>query len=359
MCSPTHQRCGDNRGMTLTELLVVIAILMLLSVVVLPNIAGTIDSRRIREGARGVSSFVARAQSRAIGSVEPRGLILQPTAADADIAIDLFFADVPTAYGGEYPDSRVTFSYDDQNAPTVASLTYVRAGGLDTDTAQRVSATDICHDGDSIQFGGRGPYFRWTKPNLVTMWTGNNQNYRNTPWPRSDADGIPFKIQRQPGRASAGLLQLQRGAAVDLAWSTLGTRVLSNALPAAVLGAGVTGRIVSDQTQPICILFDGSGKPTEIYHSGGLRTVIAEPIFLLVGLAELCGNPPLLLAPGESASTQTERRGANWQYSDAAWLCIDNNTGITKFGPVDPRATSVLESQRYIRMTIGLGVTER
>jgi len=106
-------------------------------------------------------------------------------------------------------------------------------------------------------------------------------------------------------------------------------------------------------------LFDGSGKPSELYHSGGLRTVIAEPLFLLVGLAELCGNMPVVLAPGEAVSSEGERRGANWQYADSAWLCIDNNTGVVKFGPVDPRATTVITSQRYIRMTIGLGVTER
>ena len=195
---------------------------------------------------------------------------------------------------------------------------------------------------------------------MVTMWADNGRSNRNTPWPRSEgSEGLSFKISRQPTRASTGVLQLQRGAAIDLAWSVLGSRVLSNTLPAAALGPDITGRIVTNPSQPICLLFDSAGKPTEMFHSGGMRTVVAEPLFLLIGLTDLCGNTPVVLAPGESTAPQKERRGANWQYGDSAWLCIDNNTGITKFGPVNPRASSVIESQRYIRMTIGLGVTER
>jgi len=43
---------GPAAGFTLVELLVVIAIMGLLAVIVLPNIAGTITSRRYREAAR-------------------------------------------------------------------------------------------------------------------------------------------------------------------------------------------------------------------------------------------------------------------------------------------------------------------
>jgi type II secretory pathway pseudopilin PulG len=345
--------------MTLVELLVVVAILLLLSVVTVPNIAGTIEARRIREAARSVSSFVARSQSRAIGSPVPRGLILQPTSADPDIAIDLFFADVPEEYAGDSVSSRAVITWNNPNQPTRAELAYRNDGGVDAETTNRLTNTDICRSGDSIQFGGRGAYFRWDPPNLVTMWADNGRSNRNTPWPRPGPEGLSFKISRQPTRASTGVLQLQRGAAIDLAWSVLGSRVLSNTLPDAALGPGITGRVVTDQSQPICVLFDSAGKPTEMFHSGGMRTVIAEPLFLLIGLTDLCGNTPVVLAPGESAALQKERRGANWQYGDSAWLCIDNNTGITKFGPVNPRASSVIESQRYIRMTIGIGVTER
>ncbi|NCY03785.1 MAG: prepilin-type N-terminal cleavage/methylation domain-containing protein, partial [Planctomycetia bacterium] len=84
-----------RRGFTLIELLVVIAILGLLSVVAIPTISGTIDSRRYRDAARDVSAFVARCQSRSIGSRSPKGVMLQPLAANTAAALDLFFADVP------------------------------------------------------------------------------------------------------------------------------------------------------------------------------------------------------------------------------------------------------------------------
>jgi type II secretory pathway pseudopilin PulG len=359
------RRCPNRHrpsAITLTELLVVIAILLILSVTVLPNLTAAIDSRRIREASRAVSTFVARAQSRTIGAVEPRGFMLQPAAADADVAVDLYFADVPPAYAGQEQDSVVRILPYGESLPTSVTAEFLRRGERDDNTSQEI--TRLCSDGDGIQFGGRGPYYRFTPPNVVSMWADDGQTPRNTPWPRGfsvygpDA-GLPFRIRRQPSRASSGLLQLQRGAAIDLSWSTMGTRVLSGTLAGDDLGPGITGRIVTNPTQPICVLFDAAGRPAELWHSGGVRTVISEPLFLLMGLAELCGNRPVRLSAGESASQESDRRGANWQYSDASWLCIDHNTGTVKFGPVAPRAASVLESQRYIRMTIGLGITER
>jgi prepilin-type N-terminal cleavage/methylation domain-containing protein len=62
--------------MTLVELLVVITILGLLAVTVLPSLATSAESRRTRETTRMVSSFIAKAQGRAIGRQEWSGLKL-------------------------------------------------------------------------------------------------------------------------------------------------------------------------------------------------------------------------------------------------------------------------------------------
>ena len=93
---------------TLIELLVVVAILGLLSAIVLPNIAGNINSRRYREGSRSVSSFVSRCQSRAIGASASRGVMLQPLAASSSSCLDLYFADTPLTYSGELTTSVAT-----------------------------------------------------------------------------------------------------------------------------------------------------------------------------------------------------------------------------------------------------------
>jgi len=176
-----------------------------------------------------------------------------------------------------------------------------------------------------------------------------NQSPRNTAWPRTTDSGAPFRILPQPRRASSGLLQLQRGAAIDLAWSCLGGRTL-----------GMGGIIAaSAQQAPVAVMFDAAGKPSELIHSGGLRTRITEPLFLLIGALDAAGNQYVAAANTSTGLESDQRVGANWQYADSVWLCIDHNTGLVKQGPVAPQATTVYESQRFIRLAVGLGITEQ
>ena len=55
----------------------------------------------------------------------------------------------------------------------------------------------FCYNGDSIQFGGVGSYFKFVPgvpggiPPAVTMWTANNQNPFNTSLPQT---GINFRF---------------------------------------------------------------------------------------------------------------------------------------------------------------------
>jgi hypothetical protein len=86
---------------------------------------------------------------------------------------------------------------------------------------------------------------------------------------------------------------------------------------------------------------------------------VTEPLFLLIGSSQLSGNDYVPSLSGDSGIDPEQREGTNWQYTDSAWLCIDNNSGVVKYGPVAPAATSVLASQRYVRQTVGLGVSER
>jgi prepilin-type N-terminal cleavage/methylation domain-containing protein len=333
----------QRRGFTLMELLVVVAILGLLSVIVLPNISGNINSRRYREAARDVSGFVARCQSRAIGAAEPRGVMIQPLTADPKTAIDLYFANTPEAYAGE-TSSSVAFVPEVLDA-TAGPLPVTFDGATQARFAMQ---PDFCKPGDAIQFGGRGAKYKFIPPNQVTMWAGDNQNPRNTSWPRAGGAGLPFTIWRQPTRGTGGALQLQKGAAVDLYWSCLGTRAFHT-----FMGTSMTDNSVN-------IMFDASGKPTEIVHSGGARTTVGEPIFLLIGEVELAGNSYDPAVSRDASGTSAENRGgANWQYGDCIWLCIDSNSGVVKSGYVLPGSRSVIESQRTIRLSIGYGVSER
>lgn len=326
---------------TLVELLVVITILGLLSVVVIPSISGTINARRYRDAASDVSAFIARCHSRAIGGRGPKGVMLQPLTANTAAAIDLFFADAPDVYAGETMSSVATIEAG-QNLIT-GPLTV----SFDVGTQSRLSQTGFCNAGDSIQFGAGGGVFKFLPPNQITMWFEDNQNIRNTAWPRA-ASGLPFKIWRQPTRGTGGSLQVQKGACVDLAWSCLGTTPFS-----AFMGSDISDKSIS-------IMFDSAGKPTEIVHSGGLRTSVSAPVFLLIGDAAIAGNAyDPVVSRDNSLPRPDDRGGANWQYGDCSWVCIDNNSGAVKSGPVASGAKTVLASQRNVRLTIGYGVADQ
>jgi prepilin-type N-terminal cleavage/methylation domain-containing protein len=325
---------------TLIELLVVVAILGLLSAIVIPNIAGNMNSRRYREGARSVSSFVSRCQSRSIGAAAQRGVMLQPLAPDPAACLDLYYADTPPTYSGETLTSVASVPKDSYTASSEVIF--------DNDTKNRLAIPGFCTAGDAIQFGGVGPKYKFIPPASVTMWFEDNQNIRNSSWPR--ATGLPFRIWRQPSRGTGGALQLQKGAAVDLPWCCLGTRAFRDFMNP---GGGFP-------VAPISILFDSSGKPSEIVHSGGQRTSVGSPIFLLLGESELAGNGyNAAVAGSRSLPAPEDRVGANWQYTDCVWLCIDNHSGVVRSANVFGGATTVLDSQRSVRMGIAYAGGEK
>jgi prepilin-type N-terminal cleavage/methylation domain-containing protein len=342
---PTIRR----RGMTVLELMVVVMILGLLAVVVLPSLTESIDSRRYREVARSVASFIARAQVRALDAGEPKGFMIQPLEGDPQAAIELFLASTPSAYCGESVASWVTI----EDVGANANVSQLRLE-FDPLSRSRIDAGDgFVQRGDAIRFGTAGPdYCLLPQGPAVRMWAEDGQTSGNTPWPRGIQ--VPFRILRQPKRASTGVLQLQRGAAIDIAWSCIGTRPLADPR------VPVSQRIVQDISRPISLLFDASGKPRQLVHSGGIRTVVGEPLFLLIGSSEIAGNAPVTGVTGEiPEDSESDSGGANWQYSDAVWLALDNNTGAVKFGPAAGRSATVIESQRFVRMTIALGTAER
>lgn len=359
-------------GFTLLELLVVVGILSLLSVIVLPTLSGNVNARRYREAARIVSAFIAKSQSRAIGSHEPKGFVLQPLSGNTAASIDIYLADTPPVYAGEDLSSGaqfgslsgttvpVNFVMTCSNPPSgcggtgivgTAACTTCGGNGVvpDSATQDRLAIPGFCTAGDMIQFGGTGPKFKFVPPNTVTMWFEDNQNPRNTAWPRNSVGGggLPFKVWRQPTRGTGGALQISKGVGIDLAASTMGIVPFS-----AFMTTNVPENTIS-------IMFDSTGKPSEIVHSGGARTSVSAPIFLLVGDLDLAGNAYDPEVSGDAGTPPTERGGANWQYSDCVWLCIDNNSGVVKSGPVSGRTTSIRASQQFVRMTIGYGTAEK
>ena len=359
-----------RRGMTLVELLVVVGIMLLLIITVAPNVVNTAEARRSREAARAVSSFVAKAQSRAVGRREWSGFMLAATNTTSSLAaIDLFLADVPPVYRGDTVPAVLTITNSTATTRTASSPTAI------------ASLPTIGGTNDLIRFDGRGPYYQIDHdPTPGPAITGTSVRFEfrgsssgadesagfqrhNTPWPPS---GIPlaFELLQQPVPAGSPLT-LTEGRVVDLRWSGVGPPTLtvgsltfsgSSYRPFSITSTGT----MATAGASTAVLFDGTGRLRQaIVRSGASvrRMAITGPVFLLVGRADRVGQPP-----SASLDPANDTLGANWQYSDSWWVAIDPATGVVKTAECAANAAANLvnasdlercvTSQAYIRQSL-------
>jgi prepilin-type N-terminal cleavage/methylation domain-containing protein len=353
MVQVDHHR---RAGMTLVELLVVVAILSLLAITVLPTLSTSADARRTRETARDVSSYIAKAQSRAIGRPEWAGFwmttpISNPT---ANFSMDFYLADVPTVFRGNSIPTLVLGTRS-------GSAFLVSGSNLGT-----VSGTA----GDLVRFDGQPPWyaFQTSATNQFTIGLRNgiryvngitpenvNQTALNTPWP-AEAGTHTFEILRQPIRAGSPLT-LADGRCIDLSWSGYGGSSLATYSTWSGLGdtrLAESCPLASPQSPPqsppqsIAVLFDGTGCLRQLFYNGH-RVSITGPVFLLVGRTDRAGNN------FASRSAADDSLGANWQYSDSFWIAIDPLSGVAKTAECAANATNVFDSQSFIRSEIVAG----
>ena len=343
-------------GMTLVELLVVITILGLLAVTVLPSLATSAELRRTRETTRMVSSFISKAQSRAISRQEWSGLKVIAVNPSSAVAIDLFLVDVPDAYRGDTSDAKLNFS-SVPNGPNAIGTASPSDGALESIVIAGVSG------GDPIRFDGRGTLYEVISPistsSIQFRLHENNyghqdmgQTLHNMPWPAlsgTSPSGAPlythtFAIHRQP--QTLGIpLTLLGGRAVDLFWSGLGPWQTDNVN--AYQKFSTLGGMNATS-----ILFDSTGRLRQVI-CGTDRYPVSGPVFLLIGRADR-------VAPVDNStalSLSDDASGANWQYPDSYWIAIDPLTGIVRSAECNPGATTVLESQRWIRQALLAGGT--
>jgi type II secretory pathway pseudopilin PulG len=271
-----------RRGATLLELLAVVLILLMITAMTIPVVAPAVSGRRIREGARMVSTFINAARNRAIETGRPAGVWLERSAGLAEVCDNLYMADVPPVYAGDFLDSTVEFKLvDETGAPWNSTdipgqqdfwnIIIPRTRTMfmvDSWSAPDPSVQTLVREGDLIQFDGydrkyplkivsgipvSSKYFSastwWyfirgrnaSSPTsgyssqtnqvgryIISWWDGDLKgiNWYNTmrtsPTPGNfDRAGLRYKIYRQPQRLMAGSIRLPRNVVIDLNYSSM------------------------------------------------------------------------------------------------------------------------------------------
>ena len=315
----SHHQAGRARlGLTLVELLIVVTILILLVGVTLPMMQPLLEGREIREAARQIDAYMARAKSRAMTLGRPVGVLFTPQEANRSAAFQISIVEVPLPYAGDSTASR---------AEIVASTNNVWTAKL---SGTAFTRPDLIRVGDLIKFDYRGPLypvqtFAPTPSGVATLTFGLERVDKfarepipppqiTKPQPNVALAGVPFQVFRQPRRTSAAPLELPAPAAVDLSLSGTGLR-----------DAGTFDFFVQDAASGgFAITFAPSGQVDTVYLSLGLGPQKFRPmgtIFLMVGKTNQVGQ------------VTDDQTPVNLQDPHNLWISIAHRTGQVTINP--------------------------
>ncbi len=263
--------------MTLIELLVVMVIITTLVAAAIPLLSPPGDERVIREASRGVNTFLAGAQSRAVETGRPFGVALKKLSQDtlrledSAVCLEMYYVQQPAPYSGFDDAARVRIALDGTNGggfvlgqPYQVRIQFVRLetnntvnpaqgalNALPAGVSREIMPDSFFAPGDVIVVDGsefvfiddngyetgldsRGRYpadagapdgtLLATGPsNIHSTFSFVYDNWGNrvtgTPNPMNSpywTEPLRFKLLRQPSPTSNQPYQLPTGAAIDL-----------------------------------------------------------------------------------------------------------------------------------------------
>lgn len=395
----------DDCAFTLVELLVVIAIITVVSALAVPLLTPVLDTRRVRESARMLSSEFAAAQSEALARGRSVGVWIERLPNEPNAAIDMFLCEVPPPYSGDSEASTATVSVmvaGPQNnivtTPGGSPQTVLKYQGLFVFGASDTSWVGLLRPGDTIRFGARGPLYRFsdqqTAPATATIdpTTGLLKpgspptsmliepadsanlvyNYTTNPLAKTKVTGLftsvapaafspqgwttPYQIYRQPVKSSSQPLQLPQSAMLDLAYSGFGNGGWLSLLPPAL----------NTPPSPLVILFNSTGAVDGWLLVGdkdfGAMQPPPGPMHFLIGKREKVStqHPYSSTSYVYSEDPETQAKKHNFRDLENIWVSINPQSGLittSEVAELRDQATSTVmtDQQAYTALAQQLG----
>lgn len=341
-----------RRGFTLVELLVVILIVGILAGIALPVILPTLDTRRLREASRTVTSYLNGARDTAMRNGRPVGVMFERFSVTDDggttrqqpkMSIVLRQVEVPPPYAGDTIASRALLG-----GGQILGLGGVtkNAMGVWEVTGPDYGVTRLVKPGDLIRFNYQGAYFQIASGTADTI---DNRYLKpptpTEPWTISSLGvipvhiqaatvaapiALPFQIIRQPVKSANPAMQLPESLVIDMEYS----------------GVGGTGSDFSSVygVQPVVVMFAPDGTASHIYYNN-LRTSVGSAIHLLLGKRERLDNT---WAAGQAGDDMS-----NLQDLENFWISIHPQSGLitsSNVGAIDAAATLPVDALKQSRV---------
>jgi type II secretory pathway pseudopilin PulG len=284
----------------LVELLIVVLIVTILTAAVVPVMSPALQTRKIREAARGVSTFLAGARARAAQTGRPVGVTFVPLAANNQASMLLYLAESQPPYGGDAYGATGTLQLD---GPSGSG--YTLTATMDTNSFNDT----LVKPGDLIQFNHQGFLYSITNVSGGTLTLYVDPKGARLPWSSSGPSAdLEYTVYRAPrAGASSDPYQLPDGIIVDLAGS----------------GEGDSG-VFTLSANPVTILFSPGGRIDTIFDNNGTARPAAGSVFLLIGKNETQG------------SQNWNDTSADLAHLENMWVAISSTGGqvtVAEMGP--------------------------